>query len=644
MAKATPRNLVTLEKRLILERHGAILPWMAARPCLSMVKWFGRSLQSSTKKRSWGHHMNHGSISVLAAVASVIVLGAQTPAANSLAAARMQEEVASLAAAGMEGRGNGSKGLANATDYLERYYRTLGIKTERQTYPFLTGVEVKAGKALLGKGDGQQPPLQWGKDVEAYSFSGNGTFIAKALVFAGYGIQVGDYNDFNGLDIDGKVVIIGRELPEILAYASLSAQEKSLRGRLRRFETARIAGLILMEEGDTARPLKLIPELSTFPFPVVSMAARVLEPVCGDLKERLKIIRESGHPQSQDFVWAPWSFMGLTLELERKIADVPNLIATIPGRDRKLKAEVIVLGAHMDHLGRGERHSLGGESAKGQFYAGADDNASGTAMLMELGRQLKSSKPRRTILLAHFSGEEEGMLGSAHWIKHPTVPIQNVKAMLNFDMVGRMDPKTPNMQLGGLGAPKAALERVKSLAPANLAVGSIEGTAAGSSDHLSFVLAKIPTFFFFTGLHADYHKPSDTADKINGAGMALVANYGRAVALDLANAGQPPAFDPETAKLSTGKGMGDVKVRFGVIPDYAEHADGFHINGAMPGSSAEALGLKSGDVIVMFAARPVKTIYDYMDALTVGKAGESVTVKWLREGKPMEGQAVLKAR
>lgn len=588
--------------------------------------------------------MNRVSKSFLATVSAVLILGAQTPATHSAAETRMKREIAILASPRMEGRGNGSKGLALAADYVQRYYRTLGIKTQRQTYAYLTGVEVKEGKAFLGKGDGQQLPLQWGKDIEAYSFSGNGTFNSKALVFAGYGIQVGAYNDFNGVDFTDKVLIIGRELPDIPAFASLSVQEKSLRGRLRRFENARISGLILLEEGDAARPLKLNSELSTFPFPVVSMTARALEQVCGDLKDRLKKLRETGTPQSQDFVWAPWSFMGLTLELERKNTDVPNLIATIPGSDPKLKAEVIVLGAHMDHLGRGERHSLGGESAKGKVHAGADDNASGTALLMELGRQLKLAKPKRTILLTHFSGEEEGTLGSAHWIKHPTVPIQSVKAMLNFDMVGRMDSKKPMLLLGGLGAPKAALEHAKSLAPAGLAIGGDLGVAAGSSDHLSFALAKIPTFFFFTGLHADYHKPSDTADKINGEGMVMVANYARSVTLDLANAAQEPTFDPETAKLPTGHGVAGMKVSFGVIPDYAEHTDGFHINGVMPGSSAEAVGLKSGDIIVMFATRPVKTIYDYMDALTVGKAGESVTVKWLRDGKPMEGQAVLKAR
>ena len=588
--------------------------------------------------------MNRASKSFIAVVASVLGLSAQTPAIKSQAETRMKREVEILAAPDMEGRGNGSQGLARAADHVERYYKSQGIKVQRQTYPYLTGVEVKEGKAFLGKGDSQQPPLQWGKDIEAYSFSGNGTFYSKALLFAGYGIQVGPYNDFNGVDFTGKVVIIGRDLPDIPAFANLSALEKSLRGRLRRFENARIGGLILLEEGDAARPLKLISEISTFPFPIVSMPARALEPVCGDLKDRLKKIRETGAPQSQDFVWAPWSFMGLTLEMERKHKDLPNLIATIPGRDPKLKAEVIVLGAHMDHLGRGEQNSLAGGSTKGQFHAGADDNASGTAMLMELGRQLKSAKAKRTILLTHFSGEEEGTLGSAYWVKHPTVPLENVKAMLNFDMVGRMDPQKPLLLLGGMGTPKAVLEHVKSLAPAGLTIGGDLGAAAGSSDHLSFALAKIPTFFFFTGLHADYHKPSDTADKINGAGMAMVTNYARSVVLDIANGDKTPVYDSETAKLPSGHGAGAMKVSFGVIPDYAEHTDGFHINGVISGSSAEAVGLKSGDIIVVFSNRPVKTIYDYMDVLTTGKAGDTVTVQWLRDGKPMEGKAVLKAR
>lgn len=580
-------------------------------------------------------------------VASALLLGAQAAPPrppNAPAGQRMKQDVAVLAGPRMGGRGDGTEGLDRAAEFVARRYRSLGIQVQRETFPFLAGVEVEEGKAFLGKGDSQQAPLEWGKDIEATSFSGNGVFNSKALAFAGYGIQAGPYNDFNGVDFTSKVIIIARDLPDIPAFASLSAEERSLRGRLRRFEHARIGGLILLEEGDAPRPLKLIADIATFPYPVVSMPARALAPVCGDLNARLQKIRQTGQPQSVDFVWAPWSFMGLTLELERKEVDVPNILATLPGTDPVLKKEVIVLGAHLDHLGLGDRHSLGGEPAKGRVHPGADDNASGTALLLELARQLKSAKPKRTIVFAHFSGEEEGLLGSAEWIKHPTVPLDSVKAMVNFDMVGRMDPKHSMLLLGGLGAPKAALEQAKALAPAGLEIGGDLGAAAGSSDHLSFALAKIPTFFFFTGLHSDYHRPSDTADKINAAGMALVASYARTLVLDLANAEHTPAFDPETTKLPAGHGALGLKVSFGVLPDYATHADGFHINGVSPGSTAEGLGLKSGDIIIEFSGRTVKTIYDYMDALGAGKAGDTVSLKWLRGGQPMAGEAVLKVR
>ena len=253
-------------------------------------------------------------------------------------------------------------------------------------------------------------------------------------------------------------------------------------------------------------------------IPVLSLAADALGTACGDLQARLKTIRETGKPASQDFIYAPWTTLTLKLKLRREEAQVPNVVAVLPGRDPKLRKEYIVLGAHLDHLGLGERHSLGGAEARGQVHPGADDNASGTAMVVELARELKQARPRRSILLLHFGGEEEGLLGSSYWIQHPTHPLEAVKFMLNFDMVGRLDPVAPKLMMGGLGAPKAALEAAKKLAPEGFAISVDVGAAVGGSDHMSFSQAKIPTFFFFTGIHGEYHRPTDTADRINYAG------------------------------------------------------------------------------------------------------------------------------
>jgi hypothetical protein len=298
----------------------------------------------------------------------------------------------------------------------------------------------------------------------------------------------------------------------------------------------------------------------------------------------------------------------------------------------------------MDHLGMGERHSMGGAEARGQVHPGADDNASGTAMVVELARELKEAKPKRSILLLHFAGEEEGLLGSQYWIQHPTHPLESVKFMLNFDMVGRLDLKAPKLMMGGLGAPKSALEAAQKMAPTNFTVSVDVGASVGGSDHMSFSQAKIPTFFFFTGIHGEYHRPTDTADRINFPGMVKLAAFSKAVTLDLANGATVPAFDPETAKLPAKGDGGPMRIAFGTIPDYAENPKGFRINGVSKGSTAETIGLQNGDILVQFGDKVLKNVYDFMGALGAFKPGDKAEIQWLRGDQLMKATATLKGR
>ena len=198
--------------------------------------------------------------------------------------------------------------------------------------------------------------------------------------------------------------------------------------------------------------------------------------------------------------------------------------------------------------------------------------------------------------------------------------------------------------MGGLGAPKAALEAAKNLAPEGFSISADVGAAVGGSDHMSFSQAKIPTFFFFTGIHGEYHRPTDTADRIDFAGMAKLAGYGRTVALDLANADTLPAFDPDTAKVPMKGDGGPMRIAFGTLPDYADHPRGFRINGVSKGSTAEAIGLQGGDIIIRFGDRPVKSIYDFMDALGAHKPGDKTMVQWIRGDHTMQAEATLKGR
>jgi len=577
--------------------------------------------------------------------AAALVAPAQPPATKADLAmeARLRKDVAFLASPEMKGRGNGYPELDLVARRLEGELKALGLKTQVQRFPFIAKVARERQQAALIQGDSSLP-LVWGRDIEALGLSGDADFSAKALAFLGYGIQIpGGYDDLEGLELRGRVAVIARTVPDLDAFAHLPRGERSLLARLKRLEGAKVAAVIVLEEGGL-RPLQRNEGPVKMDIPVLGMTLEALQGACGDLPSRFRAIKETGKPASKDFVQAPWTALSLTLKLRREEAQVPNVVAEIPGRDPVLRKEFIVLGAHMDHLGLGERHSMGGTEAQGQVHPGADDNASGTAMVVELARALKQARPRRSILLLHFAGEEEGLLGSQYWVQHPTHPLESVKFMLNFDMVGRLDPRAPKLMMGGLGAPKTALEAAQKLAPKDFSVGVDVGAAVGGSDHMSFSQAKIPTFFFFTGIHGEYHRPTDTAELINYPGLVRVASFGRTVALDLANAETLPVFDPETAKLPMRGDGGPMRIAFGTLPDYADNPKGFRINGVTKGSTAEAIGLQAGDILVRFGDKPIKSIYDFMGALGAFKPGDRAVVQWLRGEQILQAEATLKGR
>lgn len=572
-----------------------------------------------------------------------VTLVAQAPPTEAEVEVRLRRDVEFLASPALKGRGNGYPELDQAAARLVAEWKALGLKAQIQRFPFIAKVVREDQGALLSHGE-EGRTLVWGRDIEALGFSGDADFRQKPLAFLGYGVRIpGGYDDTAGIEVKGRVAVIARTLPDLDAFAHLPRGERGLLARLKRLEAGKAAAVLVLEDGPV-RPLQREEGPVKLDIPVLSLAADALGTACGDLQARFKAIKDTGKPASQDFIYAPWTTLTLKLKLRREEARVPNVVAVIPGRDPKLRKEFIVLGAHLDHLGLGERHGMGGAEARGQVHPGADDNASGTAMVVELARELKRDRPRRSILLMHFGGEEEGLLGSSYWVQHPTHPLESVKFMLNFDMVGRLDPVAPKLMMGGLGAPKAALEAAKKLAPEGFSISADVGAAVGGSDHMSFSQAKIPTFFFFTGVHGEYHRPTDTAARINFAGMAKLAAFGRSVALDLANTDTLPAFDPETAKVVMRGAGGPMRVAFGTLPDYADNPKGFRINGVTRDSTAEAIGLQAGDIITGFGGRPVKSIYDFMDALGAHKPGDKAVIQWLRGDQSMQAEATLKGR
>jgi hypothetical protein len=339
--------------------------------------------------------------------------------------------------------------------------------------------------------------------------------------------------------------------------------------------------------------------------------------------------------------------MKLSLEVDviRKQATVHNVLGYLPGRSK----EYIVIGAHYDHIGYGHQSSMAPSQA-GQVHPGADDNASGTAALLELARMFseRRSELDRGVLFIAFAGEELGLLGSARWVKEPTLPLENAVAMLNMDMIGRMNGS--KLFVGGIGSGSTFEALLKNAAAKYDFTIDPSFRATSSSDHASFISKSVPSLFFFSGLHKDYHKPSDTWDKVNTAASAkvihLVADVAKGLITDTSRPlfvkAKPVAHERASGPANTeGGGYGPY---FGVVPDFAPLEKGVQFADISAGSPAEAAGLQAGDVLVAFGDKPVRDLYDFTFALRGSKAGEVVKVKVLRSGKELSTDVKLATR
>ena len=319
-----------------------------------------------------------------------------------------------------------------------------------------------------------------------------------------------------------------------------------------------------------------------------------------------------------------------------------NVVAVLRGADPKLRDEYVVLGAHFDHLGRSALGSLDPDSARA-IRNGADDNASGTAAILELARLLAQRPPKRSIIFVTFSGEELGLLGSQYFVDHPPLPLERVAAMLNFDMVGRMrDDKLIVYGVGTARELPALLDSAN--AAARLDIRPVSD-GFGPSDHSSFYGKGIPVLHFFTDLHEDYHRATDDAAKINFEGMARVVNVAARVTRAIADrpARLTPIRAPAPAPIaSSGTGF---STYLGTIPDMgAVDVRGVRLTGVRPGSPADKAGLMAGDVIVEFAGRPVNDLYEYSDALRTHKPGDVVQIVAERKGERITLSATLGSR
>jgi Zn-dependent M28 family amino/carboxypeptidase len=294
--------------------------------------------------------------------------------------------------------------------------------------------------------------------------------------------------------------------------------------------------------------------------------------------------------------------------------------------------KTIIIGAHYDHLGLNEHHNSTLPNSDGQIHNGADDNASGTAVAMELARMFAKNKTKEkaNYIFALFSGEEDGLMGSKHFAETVKQKYPNVVAMINMDMVGRMN-KDKDLTVGGIGTSPIFPELINKLKPAGLHI-AIDSSGIGPSDHTSFYLKDIPVLFLFTGTHTDYHKPSDDEDKINYKGVNLIINYAFNIANALADENSVPFTK---TKVQQSKSVPKYKVTMGIMPSYSDSGDGMMIDGVQENRPAGNAGIRAGDKLVKIGKCEVKEVYTYMDCLSKINAGETHPVIIIRGEKEL---------
>lgn len=568
-----------------------------------------------------------------------------------------------LAAPEREGRGTGSPGAAASAEWMvnalkDYKLKPLGGDSFLRSFEFRAGEKLIADKNTLRVND---TAFTVEKDFRPLAFTENGEGEGE-VIFAGYGLSAPEgngqprYNSYDGLEVKDKVVLLLRYVPE--------GVEPQRRAHLNRYAGLRYKVMMARERGakgvlvvtgpnspNAGEVLKMTNDGSNADsgLPAMSISGAVAEALLAASGKKLKDLQaglDNENPHAEGGFALPKTRVKFTTGIEHIRKTDNNVIAALPGQTD----EWVVIGAHYDHLGLGEQFSMA-PSMVGTPHPGADDNASGTAGVIELARYF-ASQPRhkRGILFVAFAGEELGLLGSSYYVNNPAKPLEKAVAMINMDMIGRL--KEGKVYVGGVGTGNTLKPMLEGLVSKHsaLKVDFSEATGYGSSDHTSFTTKQVPVLFFFSGLHGDYHKPSDTWDKINAPGATELLRLVADVASGLSEGVERPQFvrvketkssHGAVAGSSAGSGYGPY---FGSIPDFGEVPSGVKFVDVRDGSPAALAGLKGGDILVEFDGKPVQNLYDFTYLLRSKKAGDEVVVRVLRGTEKVEARVVLASR
>jgi hypothetical protein len=571
-----------------------------------------------------------------------------------------------LASPEMRGRATGSPELEKAADYIAAQFHAIGLKPiDGKSYfqAFAVTTHAKLGHANHFEylEQGKTTALRAGDDFLPFNFSSRGS-LEGGVVFAGYGITAPEYNydDYAGLDVKGKLVLILRHEPQEFDEKSVFAgkvytEHAQFYSKAVNAKMHGAIGVILINdafnhrsESDQLEKFGRTAGPNDAGIPFVQMKAelgmRWIIDAGKNLDDIGAAIDKDLKPQS--FALPDSIQVRANVDVERVIKTVHNVAGYLPGETD----EYVIIGAHFDHLGLGEQFSMAPSLAGTTVHPGADDNASGTAGVIELARWFAGQpKDKRGILFMTFAGEELGLLGSSFYVSHPSLPLGKAVAMINLDMIGRV--REGKIYVGGVGTGsnlRTTLDPILARYP--LHVDYSDSTGYGSSDHTSFTTKQVPVLFFFSGLHGDYHKPSDTWDKIDAPDAAKLLDLIAEVGTTLREEAERPLYvrvkEPESPHqgLAVGSSQSGYGPEFGSVPDFAEIPHGVRFADIREGTPAAQAGLKAGDVLIEFDGKAIGNLYDFTYALRAKKPGDTVTVKVLRGGETVTASVLLRER
>lgn len=551
------------------------------------------------------------------------------------------EHIKYLSSDKLEGRFPGSVGSKKAIKYISKHWEAQGVLpagTKKYEQPFSYISKVSLGSRNILRVRNSKSRYKIKKDFIPIGWSGNGNIDDK-VVFVGYGFDIDDslsWNDYINVNVKNKWVLMFLNGPDGNSTHSPYGYHKKLYNKVIAARDREVGGILFMEreenENNKLKPLVYRQSASSAGLPIIQITHAVANNIINDNDRTVADLRSQIDQGLASFSFELDRKVSASVNLKFEKETATNVIGFIKGSDPILNKEYIIIGAHYDHLGYGGHMSGSLNPDSMQIHNGADDNASGTAGILELSHKLMMNKKLlgRSIITICFDAEEKGLLGSKFYTQTPTKDLEQTAIMINMDMIGRLNEKP--ITVGGVGSAKTLSKTIEVVQQNHtLKIDkNISGMGFGRSDHASFYREDIPVLFFFTGAHQDYHKPSDDWDKIDYQGEKEVLNFVYDLIVQLSTNKEKPIFAEITNDNSDNQSP-SFNVTLGVIPSYGSQKIGMEIDGiSRKNGPADKAGMKKGDIIIEINAKKIRNIYDYMARLAELNSGDRIIVKIIR--------------